>query len=58
MIHDTCGVHNLHGLPGVIGGLAGIITVALEESDSWVKECFPIPQGQVLFPLTLGETQW
>ncbi|NP_776596.1 ammonium transporter Rh type A [Bos taurus] len=33
-IHDTCGVHNLHGLPGVIGGLAGIITVALEESDS------------------------
>uniref|UniRef100_A0A8C2R4D3 Ammonium transporter Rh type A n=1 Tax=Capra hircus TaxID=9925 RepID=A0A8C2R4D3_CAPHI len=33
-IHDTCGVHNLHGLPGVIGGLAGIITVALEKSDS------------------------
>ncbi|NXN93222.1 RHAG protein, partial [Rhinopomastus cyanomelas] len=27
-IHDTCGVHNLHGLPGVLGGIAGIIVTA------------------------------
>ncbi|KAB0355154.1 hypothetical protein FD755_022613 [Muntiacus reevesi] len=33
-IHDTRGVHNLHGLPGVIGGLASIIILALEKSDS------------------------
>ncbi|XP_031290421.1 ammonium transporter Rh type A [Camelus dromedarius] len=32
-IHDTCGVHNLHGLPGVIGGLASILAIAVGETD-------------------------
>ncbi|XP_036623900.1 ammonium transporter Rh type A [Trichosurus vulpecula] len=32
-IHDTCGVHNLHGLPGVIGGIASIVAVALGATD-------------------------
>ena len=25
---DTCGVHNLHGLPGVLGGLVALVFVA------------------------------
>ncbi|NXV73020.1 RHAG protein, partial [Atlantisia rogersi] len=29
-IQDTCGVHNLHGLPGILGGIAGIIVAALK----------------------------
>ncbi|XP_057555509.1 ammonium transporter Rh type A [Hippopotamus amphibius kiboko] len=33
-IHDTCGVHNLHGLPGVIGGLASIVAIALETAET------------------------
>ncbi|XP_004628366.1 ammonium transporter Rh type A [Octodon degus] len=32
-IHDTCGVHNLHGLPGLIGGLSSIVVIALGVSN-------------------------
>ncbi|NXJ97693.1 RHAG protein, partial [Corythaixoides concolor] len=30
-IQDTCGVHNLHGLPGILGGIAGIVVTAVEQ---------------------------
>ncbi|NXQ19930.1 RHAG protein, partial [Peucedramus taeniatus] len=29
-IQDTCGVHNLHGLPGILGGIAGIVMTAIK----------------------------
>uniref|UniRef100_A0A674E7B9 Ammonium transporter Rh type A n=1 Tax=Salmo trutta TaxID=8032 RepID=A0A674E7B9_SALTR len=32
-IQDTCGVHNLHGMPGILGGIAGIVAVALGKKD-------------------------
>lgn len=32
-LHDTCGVHNLHGMPGVIGGLSSAIIVSYAEDN-------------------------
>ena len=32
-IHDTCGVHNLHGMPGLISGLGSILAAGLATSD-------------------------
>ncbi|NXN13632.1 RHAG protein, partial [Indicator maculatus] len=32
-IQDTCGVHNLHGLPGILGGIAGIIVTAVKDES-------------------------
>uniref|UniRef100_A0A8C5EXK7 Rh family B glycoprotein n=1 Tax=Gopherus evgoodei TaxID=1825980 RepID=A0A8C5EXK7_9SAUR len=32
-IQDTCGVHNLHGMPGVLGALLGALVAALATQD-------------------------
>ena len=32
-IQDTCGVHNLHGMPGVFAGLGSFVVAALSELD-------------------------
>ncbi|KAE8605411.1 hypothetical protein XENTR_v10015120 [Xenopus tropicalis] len=48
-IQDTCGVHNLHGLPGILGGLAGIVAAAIGAKEG----CSPVMQGAAL-AATLG----
>jgi len=34
-LHDTCGVHNLHGMPGVVGGICGAISAAFAGDSSY-----------------------
>ncbi|XP_058150662.1 ammonium transporter Rh type C [Dasypus novemcinctus] len=37
-IQDTCGIHNLHGMPGIIGGIVGAVTAACATTDVYGQE--------------------
>lgn len=37
-VHDTCGVHNLHGLPGIMGGIGGAISAATASSTVYKQD--------------------
>ncbi|CAF1291693.1 unnamed protein product [Didymodactylos carnosus] len=43
-IHDTCGVHNLHGMPGVLSGFAGIVVASMPQrslyKEGLSEQCF------------------
>uniref|UniRef100_A0A8C5R352 Rh family B glycoprotein n=1 Tax=Leptobrachium leishanense TaxID=445787 RepID=A0A8C5R352_9ANUR len=44
-IQDTCGVHNLHGMPGVLGALVGVIVAAAATADIYgdgMEDVFPL----------------
>lgn len=43
-IHDTCGVHNLHGIPGLIGGIGGAISASVVPDNLYgdnISKIFP-----------------
>jgi ammonium transporter Rh len=47
-IHDTAGVHNLHGMPGILGGIGGAISASLANDTEYglaIGEIFPARGG-------------
>ncbi|XP_070586374.1 ammonium transporter Rh type B isoform X1 [Erythrolamprus reginae] len=60
-IQDTCGIHNLHGMPGLLGALLGALVAAMATPDVYgdgMADVFPLvasgqrtPLRQSLFQL-------
>ncbi len=47
-IHDSCGVNNLHGIPGIIGGLSGAISASVTSDELYgdnIINIFPAMDG-------------
>merc|ERR1711959_84600 len=42
-LQDTCGVHNLHGMPGILGGIGGTFSALLATKEEYpdLVEIFP-----------------
>ena len=34
-LHDTCGVNNLHGMPGILAAIAGAIATAMATKENY-----------------------
>ncbi|XP_049525402.1 ammonium transporter Rh type A isoform X2 [Dermacentor silvarum] len=54
-VHDTCGVHNLHGMPGLLAGVSSIILAATTSQESHGDRLFSIyPARASVFNVTDG----
>ena len=46
-LHDTCGVHNLHGMPGVLGGLVSAVMAACASTSMYGTNLHDVYPGMV-----------
>lgn len=47
-IHDTCGVHNLHGMPGVLAGVFGALMAGLATEASYDYSLYEVRNSVAL----------
>jgi len=47
-LHDTCGVHNLHGMPALISAIASAIYASMATADDYQSEL------EDIFPAMVG----
>lgn len=41
-IHDTCGVNNLHGMPGILAAIGGAVAAAMSSKETWGDSLYSI----------------
>lgn len=57
-LHDTCGVHNLHGLPGVLAAVIGAITASMADGSFDNEEALKATFGEMENGRTTSEQGW
>jgi ammonium transporter Rh len=57
-LHDTCGVHNLHGMPGVFGGIVGAISASLADSQYANPEALSNAFPEIKHGRTAADQGW
>lgn len=45
-MQDTCGVHSLHGMPGVMGAVVSAICIAVIGKEGYPDNYFPLDDGE------------
>ena len=50
-LYDTCGIHNLHGIPGLLGGIWSAIIVAFYSTGYDAEIAANYSNGHFLFPV-------
>jgi len=51
-LHDSCGINNLHGMPGIIGGFAGVVSAGIAIQR---QNVYGVPYTLYF---TRGSSQW
>ncbi|CAH1783619.1 unnamed protein product [Owenia fusiformis] len=54
--HDTCGVNNLHGMPGLLAGIAGAVVAALATPEKYGDSLYKLYPAMASSNSTLGNT--